>query len=367
VKFTSSPVQRKWMIPGLVLLTCMLIIAPACNDPSLLRASANDGGASTPSSSSLNWVRYTDSAEGAFSIDVPMGWQVQGGMYRFGYFDVRWMIDLRSLDGKVIARISDANVPPYALPGPRTGREGQPYTKPQQFQMVISSYKDGQSYAELYAKHRFADVCKNMTPRQNVWKPTIPAAWKPDPSTKSSEGVVAYDCNTSDGPRIATVYAATTLYPSSAFWVVTPVSVITTPDRASAAHAVVQHMMDSWQKNPQWAQYQDQMTKIGLDQIRAGFQQFMRQMQAYHQERTAAMNQQVASFEAHQNAQARQVSQWGEILTGLQSVTDPQTGEHFQVFSGPKSNYYVNGLGVKVNSNISPGPDFHELIPTQPE
>jgi hypothetical protein len=45
-------------------------------------------------------VRYTDSAEGAFSMDVPVGWQVQGGMYRFGYFDVRWMMAARSLDEK---------------------------------------------------------------------------------------------------------------------------------------------------------------------------------------------------------------------------------------------------------------------------
>lgn len=353
--------------PALVAIACLWMLALACNDATTLRAFANNGGAPTGASPSLNWVRYTDSAEGAFSIDVPVGWQVQGGMYRFGYFDVRWMIDVRSLDGKVIARLSDANAPPYALPGPHTGREGQPYNKPQQFQMVVSSYRDGQAYAELYAKHRFADVCKSLTPRQSDWKPTIPAAWKPDPGTKSSEGSVSYDCNTSDGPRIASVYAITTLYPSSGFWVVTPVSLITAPDHAGAAHVMVQHMMDSWQKNPRWEQYQEQMTKLGLEQIRAGFQQFMRQMQAYHQERTAAMNQQVASFEAHQNAQAQQVSQWGEILTGLQSVVDPQTGEYFQVFSGPKSNYYVNGLGVKVNSNISPGPDFHELIQTQPD
>jgi hypothetical protein len=103
------------------------------------------------------------------------------------------------------------------------------------------------------------------------------------------------------------------------------------------------------------------MTKIGLQQIRANFAQFMQQMQAYHQQRTAAMNQQVAGYYAKQNAQAQQVSSWGEMLTGLVTVSDPKTGSQFQIFSGPKSNYYVNGLGTKINSNISPGPDFHQL------
>jgi hypothetical protein len=92
----------------------------------------------------------------------------------------------------------------------------------------------------------------------------------------------------------------------------------------------------------------------------------MQQMQALHQQREAAMNQQVAGFEARQNAQAQQVSNFGEILTGLTDVVDPQTGTKFQVFSGPKANYYIDGNGVKVNSNLSPGPAFHRLTQVGP-
>lgn len=325
---------------------------------------ANNARAVKPADN-INWVHYTDTAEGAFSMDVPIGWQVQGGMYRFGYFDVRWMMDVRSLDSKIILRIFDVNVPPYALPGPHTGRDGQPYTRPQQFQMMVSNYRDGQSYAELYAKHRFADVCKTMNARQSAWTPKLPAAWNDDPGTKSTEGNVSYNCDTSDGPRVASVYVRTSLNSASGLWIVSPLSVISAPDREVQARSMVQHMIDTWEKNPQWVQYQNQMTQLGLNQITAGFQQFMRQMQAYHEARTAAMNQQVAGFEARQNAQAQQVSSWGETLTGLQNVTDPMTGSQFQVFTGPKANYYINGNGVKINSDVSPGPEFHQLTPAQ--
>jgi hypothetical protein len=41
------------------------------------------------------------------------------------------------------------------------------------------------------------------------------------------------------------------------------------------------------------------------------------------------------------------------------------TGRQFQVFSGPKANYYINGKGVQINSNISPGAEFHQLTPVQ--
>ena len=133
---------------------------------------------------------------------------------------------------------------------------------------------------------------------------------------------------------------------------------ISTPETVPLAQSMLQHMIGSWQESPQWAQYQQQMTGMGLAQIRASFGRFMQQMQAYHQQREAAMNQQVAHFESQQQAQAAQVSSWGNMLTGLTNVVDPNTGTKFQVFSGPHANYYTNGNGVTINSNLSPGSEF---------
>ena len=316
----------------------------------------------------VEWLRYNDSAEGAFTMDVPLGWQIQGGMYRFGYFDVRWMMGVRSLDGKVIIRISDVNVPPYVLPGPYTGREGQPYTKPQQFQMVVARYQEAQPYAELYAKHRFSEICTTMTAAAADWKPAIPAKWE-EANSRSTDGQVSYSCATSDGPRLASVFSVNTLYQGQgyAYWMAMPISILCAPDRCEQARAITQHMIDSWEKNPQWVQYQNQLTQVGLQQIRASLGQFMQQMQQFHQQFTQSMNQQVAGYYARQNAQARQVSGWCDNINGLTNVTDPKTGSQFQVFSGPKSNYYQNGLGVKINSNVSPGPDFYQLEVNHPE
>jgi hypothetical protein len=310
----------------------------------------------------IEWLRYNDSAEGAFTMDVPLGWQVQGGMYRFGYFDVRWMMGVRSLDGKIIIRISDVNIPPYVLPGPYTGREGQPYTKPQQFQMVVAKYQEPGPYAELYAKHRFFEICKTMTPAPAPWKPAIPARWD-ESNGRAADGGAAYSCDSSDGPRTAAVYARNTLYQGQgySFWTALPISILCAPERCEQARNMTQHMIDSFEKNPQWVTYQNQLTQVGLEQIRSSFGQFMQQMQQFHQQFTQSMNQQVSGYYARQNAQARQVSGWCDTINGLTNVADPKTGSQFQVFSGPKSNYYINGLGVKVNSNISPGPDFHQL------
>lgn len=312
---------------------------------------------------SPTWVRYTDNAEGAFSMDVPVGWQVQGGMYRFGYFDVRWMMDVRSLDGKVIIRIDDPNIPPYVLPGPHSGPAGHPAVRPNMYQMVVDNYREAQPYAESYTKKRFGSVCGSLTPRSSDWTLTIPQDWQLPPGAgKSSEASIAYDCPTSDGPRALNVYARSSVIGNQGLWVVDPmISIIASPDRLQLARAMTQHMVDSWQENPQWKEYQDRITQMGLAQIQQEFGRFMQQMAAYHQQREAAMNQQVAHFEARQQAQADQVSSWGNILTGVTNLSDPRTGTQFQVFSGPKANYYRNGAGVTINSSVDPGNGFYQV------
>ena len=319
-------------------------------------------------SAAINWVRYTDSAEGAFSIDVPVGWQVLGGMYRFGYLDVRWTMQVRSLDGNAVIRIDDPNVPPYVLPGPHSGPAGHPAIRPNMYQMVVEDYEEAQPYAESYARKRFASVCTSLTPRAANWTPTMPSDWQAASGARVTQASLAYDCATSAGPRIVSVFARDTIVPNGqGLWTVDPIiSIIATADAMPAAQSMTQHMIDSWQETPAWQQYQQQMTQAGLSQMTAQFNQFLQQMHAYDQQRQAAMNQQVSQFEARQNAQAQQVSNFGEILTGLTNVTDPATGTQFQVFSGPKANYWIDGNGNKINSTLSPGPSFHQMTVTGP-
>ena len=314
------------------------------------------------------WVRYTDNAEGAFSMDVPVGWQVEGGMYRFGYFDVRWMMDIRSLDGKVIIRISDPNVPPYVLPGPHSGPAGHPAIRPNMFQMVVDNYQEATPYAESYAKRRFRSVCQSLTPRQSDWTPTMPPDWKLDPGARrATQASIAFDCTTSDGPRVANVYGVTTIHGNDGLWMVDVImSILASPDRLQQAQSMTQHMIDSWQETPEWKTHQAAMTRMGLTQMKTEFGEFMKKMAVFHQQRTAAMNQQVSQFEARQHAQAEQVTSFGNILTGVTNLHDPATGTQFQVMSGPKANYYSNGLGVTINSNLDPGHGFHKDVDMGP-
>lgn len=348
---------------ALLTAAASLICAGCHASPPGVASALSASSAHATTGSNIQWIRYTDSAEGAFSMDVPVGWQVLGGMYRFGYFDVRWMMEARSLDGKVVIRIDDANVPPYVLPGPHSGPAGHAAIRPGMFQMVVEDYQDAQTYAARYAKQRFASVCTSLAPRTVDWTPTMPPGWQKEPGARVTDASLAYGCASPAGSRQVAVFARSTLHAGNqGLWQVDPIiSIIATPESMSGAESMTQHMIDSWQVSPEWEQHQQQMTQMGLQQMTAQFQQFLRQMQAYDAQRRAAMNQQVAQFEARQNAQAQQVSDFGEILTGLTTVSDPATGTQFQIFSGPHANYWIDGNGNKLNSTLSPGPAFHQL------
>ena len=314
------------------------------------------------SSAPASWVRYYDPSEHSFSIEVPQGWQVQGGMYRFGYFDVRATVDLRSPDGNIIIRFDDANVPAYALPGPYRPREGQPYSKPRQFQMVVKRYESARSFAETYSKSRFRSVCQTLTEQPSAWKPSMPAAFQVANAQTTSDATVDYACASAAGPRLASVYARTSLYSATAFWQADPVlSAVTTPALMPVAQSVLQHAIDSFQIDPQWQRHQQQMTQEGLQVVQQDYEAFLAQTRATMQKFSSSMNQQVSGFEARQNTSAAQSDSWGKILTGITDARDPYTGEQFQVWTGPNSNYYINGLGDKRNANTSPGPGYHQL------
>jgi len=337
------------------------LVATACNSKSA--DPANTAAAGAPASKTT-WVRYDDPSEHAFSIEVPQGWKVQGGAYRFGYFDVRITVDMRSPDGNIVVRFDDANIPPYALPGPNKPAVGKPYNKPQQFQMMVEKYRDAQSFAQTYGQSRFKSVCTTLTPQTGSWKPTMPPGMQQPPPDQTSQASLDFTCTSSAGPKLASVFVRTNLYSKSAFWQADPVlSAITSPDLMPTAQSVLQHALGTFQIYPQWQAHQNQMTQEGLAMIQRDYQTFLAQTRATMQNFNNSMNQQVSGFEAQQNAQAAQVASGGNTLTGLTNVSDPLTGQQFQMWTGPGANYYVNGLGQQYNGNTSPGPDYHQVTP----
>ena len=311
------------------------------------------------------WTRFQDPFERAFTMDVPQGWSVKGGMFRLGYSDQRPMVDLRSADGRINLRFGDVAIPSYSLPGRFHSREGEVYDLGAQAQMTVAAYRSGQDFARLYARSRFLGQCKSLTVEDTQAPLGVQDHFSESAGlVKSSVGEITYRCQTTEGVRIVYAYARTALY--NGLWQVPAIASFSAPpEQVQIVRSIARRCSESLQVSEEWMRYQQRMDQEGLTYQRlrqeARIRELGQQVRQF-EARMASMRDQVRSFERRQDAQAAQVRGFGDILTGITPTVDPLTGEFRQVWTGSKSGYWTNGRGDIVNSASAPaGGGWHAL------
>lgn len=313
------------------------------------------------------WTTFIDPFEQAFSVEVPAGWTVRGGLFRMGYSDERPMIDLTSPDGRINVRLGDLSIPSYAVPNAFHTREGEVYDLGAQAQLIVARYRTGPEFAVLYSHMRFYRDCRDARGDADTANFTLPDYLPSQgPSPKTSAGAIAYRCGIGPAERVAYVYARTA--EGSGIWSVpTMGSFFAPPDQLNLARTILQHCAATFRIHPQWMQKQQQMDAFAVryQQIRQqkrrdDLGQQVRQFEAQMQ----TMRNQVSSFERHQAAFQQQVDGFTQALRGVTPTIDPFTGEAREVWTGPKSNYWTNGTTV-VNSVKGPA-GWVQMSPAQP-
>jgi len=311
------------------------------------------------------WVKFQDSFEHAFTVDVPKDWTVKGGLFRLGYSDARPMIDLLSPDGRINIRLGDVSIPAYSVPN-QSHREGEIYDLGAQAQLTVAHYRTGQEFADAYGQSRFKSVCATLRSEpvdsEAPVRDFIPDEIAP---LKSSAGQAAFLCGAGREPRTAYVYAKTSLY--QGFWTLHGLASFSAPaDQVAVARAVLLRCSQSFQINPEWTQRQKQLDQEALAYQRQRQENRRRQISmqvAQFEASMQRMQNQVNFFEHGQARQASQVEGWGNTLTGITPTVDPY-GNPRNVWTGPKNGYWTNGNGQVVNSDLSPGAGWQPLQPT---
>ena len=348
----------------LTVATAGLVLCLACHAP-VSGSSATPVGSPEAPAPTSQWTQFTDPNEHAFTVDVPRGWTVKGGLFRLGYSDERPMVDMRSPDGQINLRLGDVAIPTYALPTPPYHtREGEVYDLGAQAQMIVARYRTGPEFAVLYAPSRFSEVCHN--PQSDSSAPEISVAdylpIAPNP-TQSSSGQIAYQCEGANGPLVAVVYTKTVL--TGAIWQAPIIaSFIAPPGKVEEARALLAHSAQSFHISTEWMEHQKQLDAEGLQyqrQRQQGRMIALQQQQQQFEAKMHAMQNQVSAFEAHQAAQAKQQEGFSDILNGVTPTTNPLTGETRKVWTGTQDNYWVNGVGQVVNSHDAPAAGWTQL------
>jgi hypothetical protein len=306
-------------------------------------ASAGAGG--------VSYITVRDHREQAFSISVPQGWKVVGGMFRYRIAYPRLVVDMTSPDGMTNVRVGDNTIPNYQNPNPN------PYLPkvPNNF-TPVEPYTTGQVFAQKYGLDRFGSMCQGI-------QVTGSQSSQPKYSQQvagyvsATAGSANFSCTMRGQQMVGYVYAETMQVGANkmmpANWYETALGSWLAPAaQAQNASAILTYSTGTMAMNPDWAAWQNflvaQATKINL--ITAA--------------KTAQATQEMDAREAQWRAMMRgEVDDFNDILTGTSFGMDPATGQPVEIPTGNGGPEWLDGQNNVQSAVMQPGPGYTQIQP----
>ncbi len=312
----------------------------------------------------LQWVQWRDPAEAAFTVPVPRGWSVQGGLKRPNVLAWQPEVVVTSPDGAVSVRMGDGSLELFAVPYavPMIGQL-PPGTKPSFVGGEFLDYLPGAQFLlRYYVPRRFGQVAG----LQGADLPDLARhafSLRPPPAPmqgRADAGTVRFELGSPGDRRIAQYVATThlTLPPpgisgGAGAWEVGLLSgYISRPEREALAQAVLAGMADGFRWDVNWYARQVQID-IGNAQVTvAGIQELNRISADTNRLRAAGMD-----------AAQRPLVQ---AAAGVTEMRDPAGNTYRVPVSGHQNYYLVQRTGQIVATDLDLPPyEFRELAPVR--
>ncbi|MBZ0188808.1 MAG: PDZ domain-containing protein [Candidatus Obscuribacterales bacterium] len=330
----------------------------------------------------VQYTTFTDPKLGSFSLQVPVGWNVTGGMERPMSVDLRPWVKAVSPDEKIMVFIGDASIESRYLPSrilSWTGfGPGSNYSPGSGLQTKVLYYQKADKFIDEYAKKRLASKCDSFELVNVEHHPDLAR------SINGTAGVVAADAAsakynfTTKGNQCVAYFLASTKKGKEMWWVSLNSGVAADQAYEEQALNIFMTMLKSWQFNPQWSEAQGKenvrfgQAAIANDiAIRAQLtRSFNARMAAMDQRHSAYMSKMRASDAAHasymnrMHSSDRSHSDFINYIRDEDTLVNPSTGTQYQVEYGPKY-HWVNSTGTTTlgtDSAWSPGVDWTELV-----
>lgn len=325
----------------------------------------DSGQPGSPDRPGVGFVPFRDPSEGAFTLEVPQGWRVNGGLVRKASVDIRSSVVASSPDNLVHVRLGDVELPTFSIPTPmmlQLGfREGSPYSPGYGVSMIVMRYLPGEQFARQWVTARVGSVCGGLQIVSSQPLPQTVQAMNaimarhgsPVVSQQLHAGDAAFRCQQNQAPAVGYLFVATLLTAGNdggGTWNVDQLQGYRSPpDRAGQAQAILAHMVSSLRLNPEWMRMQQNIT-ASTSRIVAD---------------TGAHISKVIS-DSYWSRQASQVElsrRRSNQILGVEDVRDPATGRELQIESG-SSYYWIDPRGNIVGTDIASRPtlDFRELV-----
>ncbi len=293
-------------------------------------------------------VRYTtfrDPNEGAFTMQVPAGWKVEGGLARLSALDPRSILRASSPDGAIHLLGGDTRVPAFVTPTPmleQTGfTEGSAYSPGYGQTFQVMRYTGGAAFARHYVQQFVAPAVQNLAFMQVRDRSELAARLNAlyrqagaatGAMTRLDCGDVSFTFTDGDRPCEGYVFAGTMLteMQGTGTWQVSDLyGFLATREAAPRAARILGHVVASVRLNPEWVRMQQGVTANVSDIV----SQTSRAVSKIIQD----------TYETTQAARDDVARKWSNTTLGLTDLRDPETGETWRVAAG--RNYYWRRAG----------------------
>ncbi len=302
------------------------------------------GPGAAPAAAQLSYTRFTDPYEGAFSCEVPAGWQVKGGTVRKTAVDVRAFLRLTSPAG-VTVFVGDPEIGTFVVPSQVSAmgglREGSPYSPGYGSSMTIRSYIPGVQFAQEYARRVAGGLgLSEVRPKDVRQRPDLSGRENGVAQQAWTAGEISFEGMRQGRPVAGYVLAATKLVviAETGMWNLTTLLGFVAPvDQAATATAAIQRVMQTFTVSSQWFG-QQQQTTAKTSQIVT--------------ETNNRVSQGISdTYWARQRAQDRSHEGFSDYMRGRVRLKDPESGEEMEGRAG--NNYYwrVRGTDTVVGGN----------------
>jgi hypothetical protein len=311
------------------------------------------------------FVRFVDPTEHAFSLDVPAGWLVQGGVRRRSPIQPHDVVTVTSPGG--LAQIVLGNLDAYSYSvttpmGMQLGfREGVPYS-PGVDNLMMLNYRSGWQFAEMYGVRFLSQACQNVRvvngrERNDAgYAPMVGAGGL----TFSGSGGEAFFTCVKDGHNFdAYVFAMTELthqpnVPGGIWNAEHTYMFITPAGNGGAAGMVLMHMIKSFQIDGPWLATQ---LKISGDAANHAIAQANAQL--------GANSNTIGGTFADGSPQAQTQDEWHRLISGFDTY-QTAAGDQKTVPYATAQHWWSNGQGKVVGTQGSGGPKGFEEMQRTP-
>ena len=297
---------------------------------------------------SIRFVQWVEPFEQAFSMEVPAGWQPQGGLLRRAD-GVRVVYQIAAPDGASYVFAGDQAMPAYfvfptEIAYSLGNREGQPTNGNGP---IMLRFQDAASMGQSVIQQRFGQVqitevrqradLIDILRRNPVIQGGLPRVSAAEIEFRLADGRIGVLALTTQGQEVQGLGGT---------WYVDNIHGFIAPrERAGETGMVLARAIGTSRENPRW---------------RSG--------EAAHQTRMTAQYQEYAAYSANLQRQtiesrwASDVARQGgmrDILGGTVRLKDPVTGESFE--TGGQSRYYYRVVNAGGNTAVGTDTDFNPV------